>query len=101
MNSFSNSFHEKLHQARKFLAELWRRKVIRAAATYLVAAWVLIEVSSVVVDAFNTPGIVLQILIGLVIAGLPVVMVLAWVFDLTAEGVVRTDEVDAQVPASK
>lgn len=96
LNSFSNGFHNKMHRLRDFLLELWRRKVIRAAATYLVAAWVLIEVSSVIVDAFNTPEFILQILIGLVIAGLPVVMALAWVFDLTAKGLVLTDEVDAE-----
>ena len=74
--------------------------MIRAAIAYLVASWVLIEVSSVVVDAFNAPDIVMQGLIGLAALGLPVAMVLAWVYDLTARGIVRTSEVDAEQAAA-
>lgn len=72
--------------------------MIRAAVAYLVAAWVLIEVSSVVVDAFNAPDILMQGLIGLVILGLPVALALAWVYDVTSKGIVRTDDVAEEAP---
>jgi hypothetical protein len=88
--------HHKLERVRNFLQEIRRRKMIRAAVTYLVASWVLIEVSSVVVDAFNAPDIVMQGLIGLVIVGLPVAMVLAWVYDVTVRGIVRTADLAEQ-----
>jgi hypothetical protein len=86
--------HHKLDRIKTVLQEIRRRKMIRAAVTYLVAAWVLIEVSSVVVDAFNLPDIVMQGLIGLAILGLPVAMVLAWIYDITARGIVRTADAE-------
>ncbi|MEJ2400280.1 MAG: AAA family ATPase [Xanthomonadales bacterium] len=99
MSKRPDHFHHKLDRLKQFLQEIRRRKMIRAAVTYLVAAWVLIEVSSVVVDAFNLPDIVMQGLIGLAILGLPFAMALAWIYDVTARGIVRTadatDEPDA------
>lgn len=96
MTESPDHLHHKLDRIRNLLAEIRRRKMIRAAIAYLVASWVLIEVSSVVVDAFNAPDIVMQGLIGLVALGLPVAMALAWVYDLTARGIVRTDEADTE-----
>lgn len=69
-----------------------RRKVFRTAAAYLVVAWVFVEVASVVLDAYNFANVYMQILIAIVVIGLPVTMVLAWVFDITSRGVVRTGE---------
>lgn len=66
--------------------------MIRSAAAYLVAAWVLVEVSSVILDAFNMSDVYLQVIIAVTAIGLPIVMVLSWVFDITSSGIVRTGE---------
>jgi hypothetical protein len=94
LSEHPDHIHHKLDRIKTVLQEIRRRKMIRAAVTYLVAAWVLIEVSSVVVDAFNLPDIVMQGLIGLAILGLPVAMVLAWIYDITARGIVRTADAE-------
>lgn len=84
--------HQKVRGLKSFFHEVWRRKVIRSAAAYLVAAWVVVEVSSVVLDAFNMSETYLQVLIALAAIGLPVVMVLSWIFDITSRGIIRTGE---------
>lgn len=82
------------------LAELKRRQVFRGAAVYAVAGWVLVEVTATVLPVFPVPDpdAVVRLLVGIVVLGFPIVLVLAWVFDLTAEGVRRTG-VDRASPA--
>ena len=76
--------------------ELRRRKVFRSAFGYLVVAWVLVEVSSVVLPAFEAPEWVLRALITILVVGFPPVLILAWVFDLTPIGVRATDDMPAE-----
>ena len=75
----------------RFFHELSRRSVIRVGIAYLVGAWILIEVSSVVFPSMGLPDSSIRILISLAALGLPVALLLSWVFDLTPDGVVRSD----------
>lgn len=75
----------------KFLGELRRRKVFRSAFGYLVAAWVLVEVASVVLPAFDAPEWVLRATITVLVVGFPPALILAWVFDLTPLGLHATE----------
>lgn len=77
-----------------FISELRRRRVLSFTAGYIVMAWVTIEVASVVLDAFDVPKHVLQILIIAAIVFAPAAMVLAWFYDLTRHGIVFTDRED-------
>jgi predicted ATPase len=77
-----------------FISELRRRRVLSFTAGYIVMAWVTIEVASVVLDAFDVPKHVLQILIIAAIVFAPAAMVLAWFYDLTRHGLVFTDRED-------
>lgn len=72
-------------------SELKRRNVVRAGIGYAAIGWLIIEVASVVFPTFHAPEWVLQVLIIVVLFGFPVAMVLAWVYDVTPQGVVRTD----------
>lgn len=72
-----------------FLGEIKRRKIFQVAAVYAVVAWLLIQVADVVLPAFEAPTWVLQVIIFLLILGLPVTLVMSWAFNLTPEGVVR------------
>jgi len=77
-----------------FFSELKRRNVIRIAIGYAVASWVLVEVLSVLLPTFDAPEWVLRAVVLLLVAGLPVALLVAWVFELTPEGIKREDNVD-------
>jgi len=79
--------------------ELKRRKVFRVAIAYVIGAWVFVQAADLVADNFNAPDRVMQMIITLLVVGLPVSLVLAWVFDLTPEGVIRTQNDDTNLPA--
>jgi tetratricopeptide (TPR) repeat protein len=66
-----------------FIAELKRRKVFRVGVAYVIVAWPLLEVASVVLPTFNAPEWAMQVFTFLVILGYPVALILAWAFDLT------------------
>ena len=56
---------------RDFVAELKRRKVIRVAIAYLAVSWLILQVGSMVIPAFNIPAWTLRLLVLLVVLGLP------------------------------
>jgi adenylate cyclase len=76
---------------RQVLLELKRRHVYRVAAAYAVVAWVLMQAGNVVVEPLRLPEWTMPLLIVLLVLGFPVAVVLAWAFDLTPEGVRRTE----------
>ncbi len=80
---------------RGLLAELQRRKVYRAAAAYAVVAWLLIQIATQVFPFFEVPNWGVRLTVLLVVLGFPVAVAMAWAFDLTAEGIVRTDPQDS------
>ena len=80
-------------EIKAMIAELQRRKVVRVTAFYLVGAWVLLQVGDVIIGLGDFPGWLGQALLAAVVVGLPVAVVLAWMFDLTPEGIVATEEV--------
>lgn len=82
-----------------FWFELKRRRVIRATAVYAVVGWVLIQVSDVVVPTLLLPPWVSRLVTFLLLLGLPIVIVLAWAYDLTPEGLKLT--ADADKPTSR
>src|SRR5437868_7341691 len=86
--------------ARNFLAELKRRNVYKVAVAYAVVGWLVIQVSSTVLPTFHAPEWVVQTLVVLVALGCPIALVIAWAFELTPEGLKRTENVtpDAGLP---
>src|SRR5262249_13714196 len=78
-----------------FFAELKRRNVYRVAVAYAVAAWLLVQAASLVlITIFQTPTWVMKALVAVVAIGFPVALVLAWVFEITPEGLKRTEDVE-------
>ncbi|MDH3613204.1 MAG: tetratricopeptide repeat protein [Gammaproteobacteria bacterium] len=69
------------------IRELRRREVFRATGLYVGVAWILIEVASVLLPAFDAPDWVMRTLIIIAIIGLPVAIVLAWIYDVTDKGI--------------
>ena len=73
----------------RLLNELQHRRVFRSVAAYAVVAWIAVEAADVVFQPLGVPDAALTWLIVLALAGFPLVAILAWVFDVTSEGVVR------------
>src|SRR5262249_10529246 len=68
-----------------------RRHVVRVAIAYAVSTWVLLQLASIVFPAFGAPDWVLKVVIALLALGFPLALVLAWAFELTPEGIRRTE----------
>jgi TolB-like protein len=79
---------------RHFFAELKRRNVYKVAVAYIVGGWALAQGLAQVLPVFSVPTWVIQLLVVLIILGLPIALGLAWAFELTPEGLKRTEEVD-------
>ena len=76
----------------KFFNELKRRHVIKSAIAYLVVAWVILQVGSFLLDTFNSPDWVAQALTVFLIIGLPIWLVISWIYDLTPRGFEKTTD---------
>src|SRR5437764_7284549 len=81
-----------------FLTELKRRKVYRVAVAYAIVAWLLIQAASILFPTFEAPPWVMKVFVTAVILGFPVALILAWAFDLTPEGLRRSEEVAPRQP---
>ena len=78
---------------RRFLGELQRRNVYRVAVTYAVVSWVLIQIATQVFPFFDVPNWAVRVVVLLLVLGFPVALILAWAFELTPEGIKRTEDV--------
>jgi TolB-like protein/Tfp pilus assembly protein PilF len=78
----------------KLFAELKRRNVFRVGIAYLITAWLIAQVLELVLDSFGSPAWVIKTVLVVLAAGLPLVLVFSWVFELTPEGIKRDSEVD-------
>jgi predicted ATPase/Tfp pilus assembly protein PilF len=77
------SMPKRLQSLRILFNELTRRKVVRTAVAYGVAAGAIMQVSSVVVPALYLPEMVLTVVVVLSMAGLPAAVLLSWFYDIT------------------
>ena len=79
-----------------FIDELKRRKVFRVAATYAVVAWILMQIGEVTFPALNIPNWVMSTLVVLLLAGFPIAVIFAWIFDKTPQGFIKTDATETE-----
>jgi len=77
-----------------FFAELKRRNVYKVAIAYVVAGWALSQGIAQVFPVFDIPNWAIRLIVLLIILGLPIAMVLAWMFEITPQGIKRTEDVD-------
>ena len=84
---------------KSFFAELKRRKVHRVAIAYAVAAWLLIQVATQVFPFFEIPNWAVRLVVLLLVLGFPIALILSWIFDLTPQGIRRTEESDRSLAA--
>ena len=74
----------------KLISELRRRNVFKAAIAYLAVAWVIIQIASIILPAFDAPDYLLKVLIYLLAVGLVFWLGFSWVYDLTPDGIQKT-----------
>ena len=78
-----------------FFEEVKRRKVYRVAAAYIIAAGGIIQLASATFPAWELPNWSLRLVILLLLVGFPIALILAWAFDITAQGIRATPETTA------
>lgn len=76
------------------IQELKRRNVFRAGIAYIVIAWLILQVADVVLPYLDVPDWIFKIILLVLVIGFPVVLVIAYVFELTTEGFKRESEVE-------
>src|SRR5881398_2521411 len=84
---------------RDFFAELKRRNVYKVAVAYAIVGWLLVQIATQVFPFLEIPNWVVRLVIVLVAAGFPIALVIAWAFELTPEGIKRTEDVDLAASA--
>src|SRR5437867_13287164 len=77
-----------------FFAGLKRRNVYKVAIAYGVVAWLLIQIATQVFPFFEVPNWGVRLIVLAIAIGFPIALVIAWAFELTPEGLKRTEDVD-------
>jgi len=77
-----------------FFAELKRRNVIRVGIAYVVVAWLIMQFADVVLNNIEAPHWVFQVIMLMLAIGFPLVLIFAWAFEMTPEGIKREKDVD-------
>jgi adenylate cyclase len=81
---------EEMLRINRALGELRRRHVFRLAGVYVVGAWLVIQVSDVLFELIGAPEGALRIVAVVLVVGFPLAVIMAWIYDITPSGVVRT-----------
>src|SRR5712692_1700614 len=80
---------------RKFFAELKPRNVYKVVVAYAVVAWLLMQIASQIFPFFEIPNWAVRLVVLLLIIGFPIALIIAWAFEVTPEGIKRTEAADA------
>lgn len=76
---------------KKYISELKKRNVFKSAIAYLIVAWLILQVASIVLPIFNAPLYVMKTLLFILIIGFPLNLIFSWIYDITPEGIKKTD----------
>src|SRR5206468_3368968 len=83
-----------LMNLKKFFAELKRRNVYKVAIAYGVVAWLLLQAASILFPTFEAPPWTMKVFVAMTALGFPIALIIAWAFELTPEGLKRTEFAD-------
>ena len=90
--------------ANRLLAELRRRRVFQVSTSYLIGMWLMLQVAEVTFAPLHFPAWWVTALTILAVIGWPIMVVLAWTYEITSEGVVRDSDdtaATAHLPGSR
>src|SRR5438094_3827486 len=88
---------ERGRESINFFAELKRRNVYKVAVAYAIVGWLVVQIATQVFPFLEIPNWIVRLVIVLVAIGFPIALVIAWAFELTPEGLKRTEVADAAV----
>src|SRR5436190_571071 len=77
-----------------FFSELKRRNVYKVAAAYAIVGWLLVQIATQVFPFFEIPNWAVRLVVLAIVIGFPIALVITWAFELTPEGLKRTEDVD-------
>jgi TolB-like protein/Flp pilus assembly protein TadD len=78
-----------------FFGELKRRNVYKVAVAYAVVGWLLVQVATQVFPFFDIPNWTVRLVVLAIVIGFPIALIIAWAFEVTPEGIERTEVADA------
>lgn len=84
----------------KLWSELKRRRVVKTAIAYVIVAWIIVEGASTVFPSLLLPDWTVRLVVILAILGLPLVVILAWVFDIEVRQGTSGDDPAHETPAA-
>src|SRR5438093_5701412 len=79
---------------RNFFAELRRRNVYKVAVAYAVVGWVIAQIATQIFPFLEIPNWIVRLVIILIAIGFPIALVIAWAFEITPQGIERTEVAD-------
>src|SRR4029450_1703455 len=85
---------------KRFFSELKRRNVYKVAIAYAVVAWLLMQIATQIFPFLEIPNWAIRLVIMLLALGFPIALIIAWAFELTPEGIKRTEVADRE-PAKR
>ena len=81
---------------KKLFSELKRRNVLRVAGMYVIIGWIIIQIIAVMPPRLNPPDRIEIFFPFFLLAGLPIVLLITWAFELTSSGIKRSRAVTAE-----
>jgi TolB-like protein len=81
--------------SRNLFAELKRRNVYKVAVAYAIVGWLSIQIATQVFPFLEIPNWIVRLVIVLIAIGFPIALIIAWAFEVTPEGIKRTEVADA------
>jgi TolB-like protein len=78
-----------------FFSEMKRRNVYKVAVAYAVIGWLLVQIATQTFPFLEIPNWAIRLVIMLVVIGFPISLLLAWAFEVTSQGIKRTESADA------
>ena len=85
---------QKSSDLKKFWQELKRRKVFGVVTTYSATAYIIIEVANNLAVPLHLPDWFITLILIVLLIGLPIVVILSWIFDFTPQGIKKTESVE-------
>jgi TolB-like protein len=76
-----------------FWGELKRRNIFKVGAAYAIVAWLLAQIASLAFPAFHMPQWTVTFVMSLLVIGFPLILLFAWAFEITPDGIKRTRQV--------
>ena len=97
----ADNFREAMSEKPSFFSELKRRNVYKVAVAYAIVGWLLVQIATQVFPFLEIPSWAIRLVILLTALGFPIALIIAWAFELTPEGIKRTESADAMRQTSR